>query len=312
MTAGSQSAALVAANTYFDSELIGRAIQPTDLNLRGMICQDITEKAGAFQFDVTMGDPALRKWYGERQQNNMRQIAGSAIAEPYEKLLRVSAVDVKTNKTNSILRNIDRFFASVGYDLDKLTIDAAMSASILGADGQPLLSASHPYSSSTGNNLTTSDLGYAVKVAAREAMGTWKSEDGKFISKTPTHLFCSKALEKTAREIESADRIVGINASGVEASTSVLAAATRTNVFAGECIVVSTPLLTGTQFLYADLSTGDKPVFRGVAEELHPERLDKSTDLPKFMNNEYLYGVEGIMTFFPGAWQLVYGRRTTS
>lgn len=309
--AGNETAALLAADTFFESGYLDKVLEGPDSMLVGLLSTDINEAAAAVEIDVAMGNPQLQVWRGARQASMLRRIAMLIRNEPYHKTVRIDAVAMKTNRTGAILRAINRLFDTINADLEKLIVDSMFANTALGADGQPFFAAAHPYSSSSGNNITTSALSFSVMDAARQAMANFKDEDGRLLDISPTHLICSKALEKTAREITSADRVVALDNSGAESGTRV-AAATRSNVFAGELTVISTPRLVGTQYAFLDLSKGDKPVLRSVAEELHPAKQDREDDYFRYINNQYLYGVEGIMGFGPGPWQIGYGRVTTS
>lgn len=311
-TAGGGNAALIAADTYFESGYLDKVLEGPDSQLVGLLSEDMNEVAQAVQLDVTMGDPALRLWRGSKQERMLRQLASIIKNEPYEKTIGIDAVAVKTNRTGSIMRAINRMFGRINYDLEVLIFNAIMGNTAIGADGVPLLSDAHPYSNSTGDNLLTDDLGFSVYDAVRALFAGFQDEDGKDLDMFPTHLFVPIGLTKTAREIASADRIVAINNTGVEAATGVIAGVARTNVYQGELTVVSTTRLKGKQYLFADLSKGVKPIVRAVAEELHPVKLDREEDVPRFINNKYMYSVEGIMGFGPGPWQTVVGRTAAS
>jgi len=304
------SSTLAAASAYYNGEFLGKVFDGPQGFIGRELTTDIAEKAKSANLQITLATPQLRRWLGAKQLKSLRAFSFSIPNEKWEKTIELDRFDVENDRTGSVLSAIDRFLAQIPDDLETQIISAMFANTALGYDGLPLFNASHPFSAGTGNNITTTQLGFESYRAARQAMMLFADEDGRPLNIRPTHLVVGPALERIAKEIVGADRPVAYSATTQDATSGIVAVTSIENVFAGEVTVFVTNKLSGTQWALVDLGKGVKPVIRPVAEELHPVLLQTEQNTHTFFTDNYVMSAQGYMGFGPGPWQLAYGKVT--
>ena len=276
-----------------------------------LIAQTVPVSGKRLSVPVVTSFPRLREWIGSRVSKDLRAFRQDIDIKTYEATTTLPRLDVDADQSGAVGAHLRSFLASAASQIDDVMIAGLIANTQAGYDGVSLLNASHPFSSSTGNNLTTDALGFASFRAAKAAMRAFADEDGRPLGVNPTHMLVGPQLERTALEVVGADRPVPYSASAQDASSSIVAATTITNVYQGECQVIVSPWITGNQWFLMDLSKpGLRPITRAVYREVEPveTQVDGMSSYLRFEYDEYAFALEGDFTFAPGLWQLIYGR----
>jgi len=260
--------------------------------------------------DVLAAIPGMRKWKGAKQFHRVKAMALNTTTDDYEDSLIVPKNDFRNDKTGNINKLINGFVAKNGAFYDTFAIEALLAAaSSYCVDGVYLASASHPYATRAGatqSNYGTTALSLAQLDAIRILMRAYKLE-GELMGVEPDTLIVGPKLERLALEITGGDRPLAVDNSGAESGTriGVTTVSTPTKLYRGGSMnVVVTPRFNGTYddyFVVLDSQfPGGKPIIAVIVDDPHLVALDKETDLPRFMNNEYMWSVEANVGFFPG------------
>lgn len=307
------SSNLLAAQTLFEAAYQSAINGAASSGAPALIAQDITAPgANRVSIPVVTSLPRLREWLGSRVSKDLRAFRQDVDIKTYEATVQIKRRDLDGDSSGAVAAAlIGSFPQRLQAMLEDVCITTLVANALTGYDGVALLNASHPFSSGTGNNITTDALGFASFRAAKQAMRLFADEDGTPLNMNPTHLLVGPQNERTALEVVGADRPVPYSASAQDASSSIVAATTITNVYAGECQVIVSPWITGGQWFLMDLSKpGIRPMVRAVHRELEPISTveDGMTHYVRFTYDEYHFGVEGDFTYAPGVWQTVYGR----
>lgn len=205
-----------------------------------LIAMERNQPDGAVYSLIDRGQQGImERWIGERKRDAFRLYRKDIRIHPYADTLEMRESELIEDTVDALNGAVDQFFATQGQ-VYTYTAWETFLANPTGIDGAAIFDNSHPYgdSGATWDNLTTDALSVAAYQAARVAMYTLKGEKGRFLRLRPDILVVGPANEREAREIVGADRVAAINASGAEATSSVLAAATRSNVFEGSATVV--------------------------------------------------------------------------
>lgn len=274
---------------------------------------DIT--AESLSIPVATSFPMLKQQLGSMEWDSIRALMQTMTPTTHAAGIRLKRATVLGDQSGVVENTVRSFLASQGGDgsasIEKLVADMLSANTKLGHDATALLSDSHPYSNSTGDNLAT---GVALSFAA---FRTWKAnmrkfanERGQLYGTSPTHLMVSTANEATALEITGATRPISVdNAGAYHTTANVVGATTIENVYAGECQVIVNPYLADAAWLLMDLSKpGLRPVIQCRLDTVKPLILDKPTDYCAVEADEYGYAIKGIIGFEPGLWQLIAGR----
>jgi hypothetical protein len=186
--------------------------------------------------------------------------------------------------------------------------EAILANTILGVDGVPLFSTTHPHGPS-GNqgNATSAALTRPAFVAARAAQRALRKENGSYLDVQSDVLFVGPLLEETALELVNADRSKGLNNTGAEATSGVVTSSAIRNVYEGLVRVVVTPLITGTQWYLADATN---PAQRGFCHGMLGglEVITPTADDADCKDLDILtWQVKADIAFGPANWQRIYG-----
>ena len=220
-----------------------------------------------------------------------------------------SATDIKGDITGRLIASASAAAKSALRMWNVKIWERMLANAVTGPDGVVLFSASHPhgYAGATQSNITSSALSHTSYRAGQTAMGSHRKENGDYMAIQGTHLFVPVASQHIAKEVMGTDRVVPFDATGAEASSSVVGGTTIQNVTAGEGTVVIVPEMSAGWVL-ADLSKSAKPWVAAVDSPLvsTPSTDDESVK----QRNEYQWYTQGNIVHGPGHWQLVY-RGTT-
>jgi phage major head subunit gpT-like protein len=306
---------LAAANTTFETaynELYSQQLPGVYTNYTKIIQGNTM----ALDLRWTTNHPVMRKWLGSRVEKYVRTYQQSYVLEKYEATLPIPRMLLQySNNMNLIGDTIDTFVKNQAQ-----AYDAACSAALDGNsgagptcfDGVSLFSAAHPHApgGTTQSNLSAgTNLNWVNFDAARAAMSQFKFENGEPAQMRPTHLRVGPKLETRAKEIVGAQMRVATynNTGGQDAVSGVVAGVPLVNIWHGELDVIVDQRITNFFWDLLDLSKpGVTPIILYEGRKPEPVHLDKMTDLPRFYNDNFIYGLEGDFTAGAGMWMTAY------
>lgn len=277
--------------------------------LHELACQKVQTSSQYVNQSVVASVPRIEQWIGAKNFRDMRAYTVTETLLTYAKNIEISRMMLETDSTGAVQNALTQLIGNPKADKEDLLVTSFLANAWLGYDGVALLSDSHPHSSSTGDNLTTSALSYPVLKAAKAAMRSFKDEDGTPLNINPTHLIVGPAQETIAYELTGGQmRPTYVNASGAEAVSSVVVASTITNALYGSLQPIVSPWITGNQWALVDLGKpGLKPFFDYVYRDFEAVVQNAMTDESRFMYDKFRFSVEMDRKYAAGAWQCIYG-----
>ena len=256
---------------------------------------------------TTMSAPRVRKWLGDKVVKALRALVQDIDVDPWEATIGIERKYVDYDSGGTVTAMLTAFLGREVTAFDDVVFQTLLDNPV-GHDGVSLLNDSHPYSNSTGDNLTTDALSYSSWVAMKAQMADFTDEDGTPLGVRPNVLLVGPSNEQKALEITGAQRAVAITSSGVEGTSSVVAAYMRDNPY-GQAAVLVADWITGGQWFAMDLTKpGMKPLVVAEARAFEPITQDEMTDESRFRRDKYLYSLEGDYGVGAGLWQLIGGR----
>lgn len=268
-------------------------------------------------FDFVTAFPQVQEWVGEKVFEVMRAYAWTITLKTYAKNLAQNFRKVRYDRNGMLGRAIKRFLTTTSI-YDKVVTDVLL-ANPTGYDAVALFSASHPHgpSGSTQSNLAASTTwGPAAHKAAVVAGSSLRDEVGESLNVSYDTVMVGPSNVHLAQEItKSSTRVVPVNASGAEASASVVATGQVDNYLGmdlftgGEMQVALNPRLVGShagKVFYFDTKKGASPVL--LLEGRKPEAVEQTRmdDEGRFMKNELRWSVEADIAAGAGLWQTAY------
>lgn len=257
------------------------------------------------------GSP-VRKWIGEKRFQDIRAHGKTYPVAPYEKSVRLPALNVRHDSTGAIARFIAREMGAVAGYFEKPIFDL-LYENPEGFDEQALISGSHPFGSggATQSNTTSDALDHDSFRAGIAAMRSWTMENGEPLEMDPTHLLVGTDLETTALEITGASKPVGMAGNGDLDSGTRVAAVTIPNVYEGRVSVVVSPRVrTGCWYLMDLSKPGIRPIVLGEARSPVAIPLDDERTYSRFYRDEWVGSVEADFALGAGLWPSIYGKPT--
>lgn len=283
----------------------------------GYACKELVEDVACpnskyLRVPVVTSYPRVRQWLGAKAVKDLRAFELSVEVLPYEATIGLKRLDVTTDQTGAVNSSLTGFANASMSANDDLLITALLANTWTSYDGVALMSASHTFMNSTGNNLTTSALTFSTYRTGKEAMADFTDEDGKPLNIFPTHLLVGHAQERIAKEIIGAERPIYFNASAAEATSSVVGGVVIPNVYQGDVKLIVSPWITGNQWFLIHKSPGLSPFVRAVHREFETQVQDgrDMSNVERFMKDMFHYSIEGDVGFGAGLHQCIYGSVT--
>ena len=267
------------------------------------------------EIDIMEAMPQVREWLGEKVFRDIFVSNFTATIKQYEKSVSFRRLSVTGDRTGKIARRLRSFLSAGGgggsiYDYIATSV---LVANGLCYDGVALFSASHPRgpAGATQSNLTTSPLGFGTHEAIKIAGSSLRDNEGEPMGVSYDTLMVGPKNEKMGKQItQSTERVFALNASGAEATSSVLAAASAPNVFAGgDMRLVVNPRLVGSYddyCYYLDTSKGARPVVGFEMRAPEPVEQFSMEAEDRFKRDRLNASVECDVVFAPGAWQVAH------
>jgi phage major head subunit gpT-like protein len=191
--------------------------------------------------------PLMRKWEGARKVHNAIARARTITMEPYElteALSRDNIEDDQFGLFNGLIANMGE---SAGKWPDMLvkTFLKTEAATVLGYDGVPVFSTSHPKGGGTDGLITGTQSNLAVStpltldnyVTAIETMASWVGADGAPLAVQPTHLMVPPQKMGEGKRILESDFLAG-------AAFTATSNAAETNVWKNSTKLIVNPYLS--------------------------------------------------------------------
>lgn len=259
----------------------------------------------------------MRKWVGPRITKRPRAYQQIITLDPYEATMEIPRTMVQyMDQQGQVTGLIKQFMDVSKFAYDEATHAAYVmtsGAGPVGYDGVTLFNASHPFGA---NGAVQSNLGALAFNAPNldttiAAMMSLRFENNRPMQVNPTHVRVGPKNANTAAALlNSGTRLVVVNASGVEASSSVVAATGVDNVYRGRLQPIVDQNLVGTMANWwevLDLSKGDaKPMQLYVGRAPEPQHQDQMWNDCRFNLDVFKYGLEGEFKPDAGIWALAY------
>lgn len=270
--------------------------------------------------DVLANTPIMRKWVGPRREQRLRAYQQRITLDPYEATMAVARMTLQYRDKQSQVADAIKQFLSNEVQAYDYSVHAAYvsnsGAGPTGYDGVSLFSSSHPHAPSSTGGTTQSNTSNLPFSAANldtviATMTSYRFENDTPMRITPTHVRVGPKLARQAAAVlDTGTRLVAINASGVEAASSVVAAAGVENVYKGLLQLIVDPNLVGSMddwWEVLDLSKGDaKPMQLLVGRAPEPVHQDQMWCDRRFQLDEFLYGLEGDWGAGAGIWMTCF------
>lgn len=260
----------------------------------------------SFEFRFLTAFPRLREWVGNKVFKSTRANKHRIDVKDYEASTDVSKVDWLQDP-QGVGQQIRQWLSSARGLINAIVVKKLLAGDVDTCyDGQPLFSTSHPNGPDGGTQSNTasnafSQAEYRTRVAQMRAL---KDEGGAPLGMRPRILLVGPALEYAARDaLEARDRVVGVNNTGTEASTSVVAATTIENVSSSDGVrIIVDEEITGNKWFLIDPRF--PPMVVATAQSLSP-----SDNTGEFLATtpDYKFSIEGQLAVGYGLWQGIFG-----
>lgn len=268
-------------------------------------------------FDFVTAFPQVEEWVGEKVFRAMRAYAFTITLKSYAKSLELDFKKVRYDRINFTGKAIKRFLTGTSI-YDKVMTDVLLSNPV-GYDGVALFSTAHPHGpggTNQSNLLASTTWSRAVHRQVVVAGPALRDEEGEPLRVAYDTVMVGPSNVHLAQEITgSKQRVVGINNTGEEASTGVVAAGSVDNYLGnvlfrgGEMDVVLNPRFVGSaagRVLYVDSSKGAMPtlLLEGRKPESHEQTQMDSEG--RFLKNKLRWSVEADIAGGAGLWQTAF------
>lgn len=268
------------------------------------------------EIDILETMPIIRKWVGPKEFAGIRASYLRAVIEAWERSIEIDRLDFTADKMGMIAKRLSAFAGATARDYDKICTDELLRNSIC-YDGVALFSTAHPRGPNGTNQSNVTNSAFAVDTleAAMVAGASLRDQNGESLGVAYDTLMVGPKLAKLARELtQSTERVIAVNASGVESGTRV-AATTIPNkagleIYGGGMLtLVINPRLVGDyddHWYLQDTQLGPRPLH--LYELRAPELIDQADmeDEARFNLDKLRWSIEADVVPAPGAWQTAY------
>lgn len=308
MTIANFESKLRAANTVYSDKFDAiRGDYPGTFNLFSDDMQGIDGQSLNIGYTENLGVTRVMRAGQSRTYDGLRAYSATYDLETIYRAHQISRKEVQYDPSGRTGKSVAKFAAEQLEMVDRYIWAALKANTKVGPDGVVLFSASHPTGDSTQSNVTASSLGHSSYRAGKAAVRSFIRENGDALSMNPTHLFVPVTSEDVAKEVTGADKPVAIDASGAEATASVVTSTTIKNVYQGDTTVIVTPLMAADTWALMDLSGSARPWAHGFGEKPTHNAPDENSEAKR--NRDMLeYFLQGDICQGPGNWQTIYGK----
>jgi hypothetical protein len=258
----------------------------------------------------------IRKWDGERQYRNVLLAVVRGLKETWEKTHGIDRKQSQTLTGQMLVARLQKWLGSPEIDFDKMVHSVAFLGGTgpTGFDGVPLWSASHPRGRDGAVQSNTSATAWSVAQHNAVMMLGASITDvyGENLGIDYDTIVVGPRLAPSVREFLKPERVQTYNASGAEATASVVAVTTgpsakNLTIYEGNGmrLIVNPRFSIGSamenKYLYLDSKCGAKP-FHFYRGESNLASLT-APELPNVFNNDqYIWGITHDVVMMAGAW----------
>lgn len=240
--------------------------------------------------------PALRKWVGERQIQNLEAYSYTIKNEKFEGTVGVDQDDIEDDTIGVYPILMEQLGQSAAIFPDELCFGLLMDGfKNLCYDKVPFFG-EHKVGKSKVSNKGNKVLTAENFAEARANMMSLKDENGKTLKIMPDLLVIPPQLETVAKKILLADFIEG---------------SSNINKNAAQILVAHELAVNPTQWFLLDTKKPIKPIIYQERRKPTFVSLNKPTDSNMFMNGQALYGVDTRCNAGYGFWQMAFGSTGT-
>ncbi len=161
--------------------------------------------------------PALSRWIGDRKIHTLGGQSVTYKTNRYQAAVEVDRNDIEYARDGIVRAQLAQLAQRANTHAFKLACDVINNNTILGADGEPLFSDTHPNGkggyndnnlSATALTLTGIQTDWPLAKAAMRAfvVGAADPDDTETIDKVPNSVYCPPALESLIRTFFSMDK----------------------------------------------------------------------------------------------------------
>jgi hypothetical protein len=251
---------------------------------------------------------------GSRRWANMRAYTNRAYVKRYGPAgLTFTELQIEKDKTGAINAALADYLRGSAEFMERPIWDFLIG-NPTGIDGVSIISDSHPYAYGGGNwdNKTTDVLAPSSFFTGISAMESLQLENGEPAGYYPTILMVGPSNRKMALDLVSDDRIVPVAATGLEAYSSAVAAATRSNFLSVTPIkVIVNPRFVGSYatnwLLIDDRKEQAKPIIVGDAIAPQAVAVVEKTSAAMVDRSEAQFYAEGQSALMGGVPFGIYG-----
>lgn len=255
--------------------------------------------------------PKVRKWIGARIAKNPRLYTQSLGYDDYEATMELPMDLVNYDKTGAVKDAIKTFLEQTDMFDSVVTtaLDSASGAGPTGFDGAALVSASHPHSSSGGNqsNIASGTNLSAAALAAADGAGMLITyENGEPAGIRYNTLRVGPLLKHRSLEITGSTRLVAVANDGLEAGTRVAAAAIPSTFTGGALDVIVDDRITTRYWDLVDTRRSAKPIVLFRVQNPEPVIVDDPASPIVYENKRYSFGVTAKLGAAAGHWHTIF------
>ncbi len=268
-----------------------------------------------FEVDSLGAIPAVREIAGTRPWGNLRAYVNRVPVKKYgPDGLFFKMIDIDNDPAGLIASKLKQYLNGAA-DWIEAPLWSAFFANPTSIDGVALFSASHVNGAAgaTWSNTTSSALSPSTFFTGVSAMASLVYESNEPAGYYPDVLMVGPNNEKMARDLCGPDRVVPIAATGLEAYSSALAPATKSNWMADRMKVVINPRMIGTYDDYWYLidskraSAGASPMFIGDAKPMAAIAVTDPSSEAMVQRSEVQFYAEAYAGIMGGVPYSIYG-----
>lgn len=274
----------------------------------------------AFEYNFLSDLPTARKWLGKKEYKATRANKHLIPVEDYEASTSVGKVDWLQNP-KGVGETLRKWLSGARGYVNKLVIEKFLLGDTdTGYDGVSLFSTAHPNGPAGGtqSNRVTTTFSQAAYRTAKTAMRNFKGANGQPLGIRPDLILVGPAKEDIARDVlDAKDRVVAVDAAGLESGTRLAAASIENVVSADGVRIVVEPLIgggsngagTATDNMWFLMDSKLPPMIVATAQVPTP-----SDDTDEFLSGaaEYHFSIESQLAIGYAIWQGVYAGLATS
>lgn len=242
--------------------------------------------------------PQMREWIGERQIQALAAYDYTLKNKKFEMTVAVPRDDIEDDQYGVYTPMFGNMGESAALHPDNLCFQALKDGFEKPCyDGLPFFSDNHKSGDKTFSNLSHENLSVEAFEKARTAIMSITGDQGKSLNLVPNLLIVSPTNEKMARLILEADQVEG-----------------TTNVNKGLAkLLVATELADMPNVWFLGVTNRFiKPIIYQDRKKIKLTSYTKDDDMNVFLNDEFVWGVDGRSNAGYSFWQMMYGSDGTA